>query len=277
MYNCYSLEDKILHIARCEYNYFLSKPNVVGVGLGYKIKNGFNTLKKCLSVFVANKIPSCYLLDNDKIPSCYNGIPTDVVNTGAFRLLKLTPKVRPVTGGYDIGPALFSDSGTLGCVVTDTHNNYLLTNNHTITLDETLPLNYSITQPSDVYHGKYPEDTIATLSKYIPINYSTATHQGINHVDCAIAKITEPSEVSTKITFIGNIRGITKPSLGLRVKKVGATSELTKGNITSIGATIEFDEPKGKSVFLDQIITSKTADSGDYGTVYKCYYGNARK
>src|SRR3712207_7787156 len=36
---CYkTLDEKINYITHNEYNFFLNKPNVVGVGLGYKIK-----------------------------------------------------------------------------------------------------------------------------------------------------------------------------------------------------------------------------------------------
>ncbi|EGO89309.1 serine protease [Clostridium botulinum C] len=267
MYNCSSLEKKILHIARYEYNYFLNKSNVVGIGLGYKIKNGFNTFQKCLSVFVTNKLPLCNIPSNDMVPSYYYGIPTDVINTGAFHLQKLTKRVRPVPGGYNIGPALIKEGGTLGCVVTDGKYYYLLTCNHTITLEESVPLNYSITQPSGVYGGKDPEDVIANLSKYIPLKYSTSTQQGVNYVDCAIAKISNPSEVSPEIAFLSSIRGIAKPSLGLYVQKVGEASELTNGTITSIGTTILFNEPQGKSIFLNQITTNKMGDFGDSGAI----------
>ncbi|ACT33720.1 MULTISPECIES: hypothetical protein [Clostridium] len=267
MCNSISLEKKILHIARCNYDYFLNKANVVGVGLGYKIKNGFNTFQKCLSVFVINKLPSCNMSSNDMIPSYYSGIPTDVVNTGAFHFQKLNKKIRPVSGGYDIGPALIRQGGTLGCVVTDDKFLYILTCNHIITFEESLPLNYSITQPSYAYGGDPPKDTIATLSKYVPISYSTSTNEGINYVDCAIAKILNPSEVSSKITFLGNIKGLAKPSLGLYVQKVGVTSELTSGTITSIGTAIKINGLQGESIFLDQITTSKMGDPGDSGSI----------
>ncbi|CAG7839125.1 hypothetical protein CLOHAE12215_00529 [Clostridium haemolyticum] len=267
MCNCSSLEEKILYISRCQYNYFLDKSNVVGVGLGYKIKNGFNTFKKCLSVFVTNKLPYYNIYCNDMIPSYYFGIPTDVVNTGVFHLQKLNKKIRPVFGGYDIGPALIRQGGTLGCVVTDNKYSYMLTCNHIVTFEESLPLNYSITQPSYAYEGKSPEDNIATLSKFIPIKYSTNTEQGINYVDCAICKMINDSEVSSKITFLGNIKGIAKPSLGLYVQKVGATSELTTGTITSIGTTIKFNGLQGESIFLNQITTSKMGAPGDSGSI----------
>ncbi|KOA73583.1 hypothetical protein ADU80_13760 [Clostridium botulinum] len=262
-----TLQQRISYISSNEYKFFLNKSNVVGVGLGYKIKNGFNTFQKCLSIFVANKVPSCYLSSNDMIPSYYNGILTNVVNTGAFHLQKLTKKIRPVTAGYDIGPALIHDGGTLGCIVTDGKYHYILTCNHTLTVDETLPLNYSITQPSFIHGGKSPEDTIATLSKFIPFSYSASTYKGINYVDCAIAKVTQQSKISNKITFLGGIKGITKPSLGLNIQKVGETTELTKGTITSLNATIEFHEQEGKSIFLNQIITSKMCKEGDSGSI----------
>ncbi|KEI14406.1 hypothetical protein [Clostridium haemolyticum] len=267
MYSYFSLEEKIFYIAKCEYNYFLNKSNVVGVGLGYKIKNGFNTFKKCLSVFVTNKLPLCNISSNDLVPSYYCGIPTDIVNTGSFHLQKLNNRIRPVPGGYDIGPAFIWDSGTLGCIVTDGKYYYILTCNHTITSKEILRLNHPILQPSSIYGGRSQGDTIAVLSKFIPIKYFTSAHECINYVDCAIAKITTRSQISTKITFLGRIKGMAKPSLGMSVQKVGGNTELTKGTITSIGATIEFQEEQGKCIFLNQIMTNKMSDFGDSGAI----------
>ncbi|ACT33701.1 serine protease [Clostridium botulinum] len=267
MYNCFSLEEKIFHIARYKYNYFFNKSNVVGVGLGYKIKNGFNTFQKCLSVFVTNKLPFCDIPSNDMVPSYYYGIPTDVINTGAFHLQKLTQKIRPVPGGYDIGPALIVEGGTLGCIVTDGKYYHILTCNHSLTAKEVVTVTYPITQPSCVYGGNYPEDIIARISKYIPINNSTTTNENINYVDCAIAKINKRSQISTKINFLGRIKGMTKASLGLNVQKVGANTELTEGTVTSVGATLEFNEPQGKFIFVDQIITNKMSEEGDSGSI----------
>ncbi|AYF55363.1 hypothetical protein DFH04_11585 (plasmid) [Clostridium novyi] len=267
MYNCFSLEEKIFHIARYKYNYFLNKSNVVGVGLGYKIKNGFNTFQKCLSVFVTNKLPLCDIYSNDIVPSYYYGIPTDVINTGAFHLQKLTKKIRPVPGGYDIGPALIVEGGTLGCIVTDGKYYHTLTCNHTLTAQESVTITYPITQPSCVYGGNYPEDIIAKISKFIPIKYSTSTDEYINYVDCAMAKITKRSQISTKINFLGRIKGMAKASLGLNVQKVGANTELTNGTIRSVGATVEFDEPQGKLIFVDQIVTNKMSADGDSGAI----------
>ncbi|CAG7839604.1 hypothetical protein Z959_12870 [Clostridium novyi B str. ATCC 27606] len=267
MYKCFSLEEKIFHITRYKYNYFLNKSNVVGVGLGYKIKNGFNTFKKCLSVFVTNKLPLCNISSNDMVPSYYYGIPTDVINTGTFHLQKLTQKIRPVPGGYDIGPALILEGGTLGCIVTDGKYYHTLTCNHTLTAEESVTVTYPITQPSCVHDGNYPEDIIARISKFIPIKYSTSTDEYINYVDCAMAKITKRSQISTKINFLGRIKGMNKPSLGLNVQKVGASTELTKGTITSVGATVEFNEPQGKCIFVDQIVTNKMSEYGDSGSI----------
>ncbi|MCD3255977.1 serine protease [Clostridium botulinum C] len=267
MYNCSSLEKKILHIARYEYNYFLNKSNVVGIGLGYKIKNGFNTFQKCLSVFVSNKISYCNLSSSDIIPKYYKGIQTDVVNTGRFHLQRLNSKVRPVPGGYSIGPSTILAGGTLGCIVTDGKYYHILSCNHTLTAEQILSLNYPIVQPNALYGGKDPEDTIATLSKYIPINYKNPNSQGINYGDCAIAKIISRSKISTKIAFLGRLKGMAKPFLGLEVQKVGATSELTKGIIKVINATIEFDTPQGKSIFVNQIITSRMSEAGDSGAI----------
>src|SRR3712207_9100147 len=79
--NNYVIEENIAHICDCDYKYFLNKKNVVGIGLGYKVKNGFYTNQLCVQVFVSRKYSENEININDKIPSMYKGIPTDVKET----------------------------------------------------------------------------------------------------------------------------------------------------------------------------------------------------
>ncbi|MCD3195812.1 hypothetical protein G8S49_11680, partial [Clostridium botulinum C] len=79
------IEENIVNICHCDYKYFLNKRNVVGLGLGYKVKNGFHTNQLCVQVLVSRKFPENEININDKIPSMYKGIPTDVKETGYFR------------------------------------------------------------------------------------------------------------------------------------------------------------------------------------------------
>src|SRR3712207_7677928 len=52
--------------SNCDYNFFLQKSNVIGVGLGYKEKGGFRLPQKCINVFVSNKIPKNNLSPKDR-------------------------------------------------------------------------------------------------------------------------------------------------------------------------------------------------------------------
>ncbi|KEI15036.1 hypothetical protein [Clostridium haemolyticum] len=267
MYDYNSLEKRILYIARCNYNYFFKKANVTGVGLGYKVKNGFHTTQKCIKVFVDIKVSKNNISLHDLIPSYYDGIETDVEQIGISTMCSLKDKVRPVDGGYNISPLIGSPSGTLGCLVTDGKFIYLLSNCHVLATNGDTPLDCPILQPGRKYGGKDPEDKIATLSKYIEPKYITPTSSPENFVDCAIAKVTDLSKVSNKIKFLGNIKGIAPAILGENVQKVGCTTELTKGKIIALGVTITIQRPKGNCIFKNQILTNKMGEKGDSGSI----------
>ncbi|CAG7839540.1 hypothetical protein [Clostridium haemolyticum] len=266
MYSYSSIEKKILHICRCEYNYFLNKSNVVALGLGYKIKNGIIYSKKCISIFVNNKLPLHELLPKDIIPSSYNGIITDVIDSGPITASSLTNKIRPTLGGYSIGPIKGAAGGTLGCLVTDGKYYYILTNNHIIIDEKITQIGMPIIQPAVIDNGTI-EDEIATLSLYIPLKPKTNTNRAENLVDCSISKITKRSLVSTKIAFLGRPKGTALPYISDDVMKVGRTSELTKGSIISIGATAKLNINEAKYLFVNQIITTRMSSNGDSGSI----------
>ncbi|OOB76413.1 hypothetical protein AXF41_02925 [Clostridium haemolyticum] len=263
-----TIDNKILYICRHEYKFFLDKANVIGVGLSYKIKNGNNTHKKCIRVFTTKKLPENKLLFQDLIPSLYKGIPTDVVEDGFNINFSLTNKVRPITAGYSISPIQGICAGTFGCLVKDNNSYYLLSNNHVLASCNDNPIGTPIVQPSLSFGGKYPQDTVATLSRFIPLKIVTKTATPENLVDCAIAKISNKSLFSTKVTLLGGIKGIASAFLDQSVQKVGTTSELTYGKITTLGVTrlLKFSNNK-YYLFNNQIITTKMAEPGDSGSI----------
>ncbi|KEI10488.1 hypothetical protein Z957_01760 [Clostridium sp. K25] len=266
----YKIEKTISYICNCEYKYFLNKSNVVGIGCGYKIKNGFYTNQLCIQVFVRKKLPLNELNTNDLIPSTYKGIPTDIKETGGFTACSLTQKIRPTPGGYCISNEYNTDySGTLGCLVKDNKHLFLLSNNHVLAMMNKLSLGTKIIQPSGHFGGDSKTDTIATLSKYIEIKFIEDRGIYFNYTDCSIAKIIDKSLVSPEIALVGIPKGITTPELNKNVKKVGAISELTTGVITSIHNTITVDyyTIKKSAIFKEQIVTTKLAESGDSGCI----------
>ncbi|NFF61150.1 trypsin-like peptidase domain-containing protein [Clostridium botulinum] len=262
-----NIDDKILYICDKEYGYFFNKPNVVAVGLGYKIKNGFCTYRKCIKVCVSKKIDNDNLNINSLIPIIYKGIETDVVQTGSFEAKGLTKKVRPVLGGYSIGPAPNDITGTMSCLVRDNsnHNLYVLGSSHILANENRLPKGTQIIQPGKYDGGRAPRDTIAILYNYIPIFFSTATYFPVNFVDCGIAKVNNPNLVSSKLYCLNNITGIVAPHLDQSVRKVGRSTGITYGYVTSLGTVVKTNFDIGPAYFKNQIITTSMCASGDSG------------
>ncbi|AEB77529.1 hypothetical protein [Clostridium botulinum] len=270
MYNCCNLSERILCIAKYEYSFFLNKNNVLGLGLGQKIKNGFNTFQPCITVFVRRKLPSNEIPINDLVPTLYKYIPTDVIETGDITPSSLTARIRPVPCGYSIGLPKGS-GGTLGCLVTDARFNYILSCNHVLAQNSSEFIGNPIVQPSKKFGGKAPNDTIANLSIFIKLKTNSD-----NRADCAIAKISSSSNVTKNIALLGSpIKGISSGKIGMNVQKVGYYTEKTTGRITVLGAT--FNMPMwGKSYrFVDQIWTTKMDDKGDSGSILLDMHMNA--
>ena len=63
----------------------MTKANVVGVGIGYRVVAGETTGEVALVVMVSEKIPDAQLEPQDRIPREIDGVPVDVQETGAFR------------------------------------------------------------------------------------------------------------------------------------------------------------------------------------------------
>jgi hypothetical protein len=66
-------------------SYMMQKANVVGVGVGYREKDGKLSDEVVLVVNVTRKLPSHELLPEDLIPREIEGVPVDVRETGEIR------------------------------------------------------------------------------------------------------------------------------------------------------------------------------------------------
>ncbi|KOC41390.1 hypothetical protein ADU86_13560, partial [Clostridium botulinum] len=160
-------------------------------------------------------------------------------------------------------------SGTLGCLVTDGKNLFILSNNHVLASTNFAPLGNKIIQPSYAFGGDFKTDVVAILSKFIPIKFEGIIKAPSNYADCAIAKVINKSLVTTQIAFIGTPNGTIVPRLNQEVKKVGFKTELTTGKITSIHDIIQVGYPdlKKRALFREQISTTSMSTQGDSGAV----------
>ena len=65
----------------------LRYPNVVGVAVGSRMRQGTPTGEPCLVVYVERKLPPDQLAAGDHLPAEVEGVPVDVVESGPIQAL----------------------------------------------------------------------------------------------------------------------------------------------------------------------------------------------
>lgn len=169
----------------------LSKRNVVGVGLGYKISQEVNTGELSLVVSVTHKVDPSALAAEDLVPQELDGVKTDVVATGILRAFQRRPATSPgsveapaeglgsrdrwrpvVPPGVTIGHYRIT-AGTFGCLVRRGEERFILSNNHVLADVNNGHEGDAILQPGPADGGAM-DDRIATLADYVPLDFGTA-------------------------------------------------------------------------------------------------------
>lgn len=267
--------------------------NVVGLGIGNKIKEGRETGDPCLSVFVSQKLDTALLSKDDLIKTKAGKFKTDVVETGvifagvegiedatlpeeelrseeAVGIELLKARVRPVEGGYSVGHYRIT-AGTYATAVYDAasfpgipQRYYVLSNNHVLANSNNARIGDPIVQPGPFDGGRPPRDTIARLSRFVPIRFGS---RAINYVDAAIAEGPFDS-LDREIYWIGYVGGIATARVGTTVQKTGRTTNFTTGRVTAINATVNVNYGGGGVArFVRQIVTSNMSAGGDSGSL----------
>jgi hypothetical protein len=277
----------------------LSKRNVVGVGLGYKVSQGVQTGELSLVVSVTHKEAPSALGARDLVPKVLDGVRTDVVETGVLQALDLGPRDhwRPVVPpGASVGHYRMA-TGTFGCLVRRGGETFILSNNHVLADMNKGKTGDAILQPGPV-DGGGAGDRIATLADFVPLDFGTAASEcpsleliakllnyvagafrsshrlqpvkqtaGVNRVDAALARPLSPDLVKDEILYIGKPVGVGEATLGTAVQKTGRTTGHTHGTITQIDATMRIEYGSGFSaLFAGQLVADLVSQPGDSGS-----------
>jgi hypothetical protein len=72
------------YVQRRYENYLLSKPHVVGVGIGYACQGGAQTPELAVVVMVDRKLPKEEIAPVDRLPTQLEGVRIDVQEFGQF-------------------------------------------------------------------------------------------------------------------------------------------------------------------------------------------------
>lgn len=160
----------------------LSKPNVIGVAVGYKESHGQVTGELAVVALVQAKQPLSALSAEERIPSEVGGVRTDVYEVGYLEAQGLVdaqnatnPKgeFRPtIPSGVSIGHYRIT-AGTLGAMVRDrtSGDRLILSNNHVLANSNDAATGDAILQPGPLDGGDQPNDLVARLERFTPLRY----------------------------------------------------------------------------------------------------------
>jgi hypothetical protein len=280
----------------------LSRPNVVGLGVGYKTRGSRVLDELSLVVLVRNKLPPVSLKPQEMIPAEVAGVRTDVLEVGVLRpLISHTERVRPAPGGVSIGHFQIT-AGTLGCVVRDRKSGerLILSNNHVLADRNAGRPGDPILQPGPADGGTPERDTIALLERFETLYYNEepptcslaktyaqlgntlarwtgSNHQvqavqlrplATNQIDAALARPIADGEVLDEILEIGAVSDVGEAELGMQVIKSGRTTAFTSGAINVLDATVTVNYGDERTAtFEHQIVSTPMSQGGDSGSL----------
>jgi hypothetical protein len=252
--------------------------NIVGVGFGYGDTDGSTGEMPApgqlgLVVFTVERQDTSQVL-SELSPlagtRALSEVPIIQVPVGVVEALSHRFRIRPAPGGVSLGHFAIT-AGTLGCLsigLRAPRNSRLmvLSNNHVIANSNAARLGDCICQPGPFDGGKCPQDQVAILERFVPINFSG----GINYVDAATGWAW-PDRVRRELVYLsgGSLHYLrvgaaaAAPSPGMLVGKTGRTTQLKMGRVTAIGVTVNVNYGGGRvGHFRDQIAIRGTA--GDF-------------
>jgi hypothetical protein len=208
-------------------------------------------------------------------------VHTDIVEVGYYIPYTYDKRERPAQGGVSIGH-LDVTAGTLGGLVCgpareqDENSILILSNNHVLAAINNGVRGDHIVQPGTYDGGACHRDCIATLERFVPIDFSDG---GVNYVDCAVALPYDTSDVSFEIHDIGlpnlaETYTLTPDDVvhATKVQKTGRTTQHTVGYVSAIdwkGTVLyEWDPAYFESqVVVESLDGTPVALGGDSGSL----------
>lgn len=301
----YALEEvdkPVAELQEREQASLLAYENVIGVGVGRKIRDGQETGEPCLTVFVTQKLPLEALSESARIPPSVRHCTTDVVELGQVfagdgvvsRLSEsavpdrvvpegahaelppppapggaLRHRARPARGGSSIGHYRVM-GGTIAAGVIDKSAHpgiplryYVLSNNHVLADSNTARIGDPILQPSSADGGRHPQDSIGRLARFVPLHFDGE----VNLVDAAVAEVDFP-DLERGIAWLGYPREFSpRVRIGQILRKTGRTTAFTSGVVQAVNTTIEVNYSGKVARFARQIVTSCMSSPGDSGSL----------
>lgn len=149
-------------------------------------------------------------------------------------------------GNINDRSTLFCCSGTLGALVEDGANQYILSNNHVLAKSNHGTIGDGINQPGQIDQGCAQTGIVASLTDFVKIRFKKGRSVPLNTVDAAIAIVaTDAVDPNGEILDIAQLSSETAVAqLGQEVQKSGRTTGHTTGIVTSIGVIVDIGYSK---------------------------------
>jgi S1-C subfamily serine protease len=296
------VDKPIAELQETEQASLLARENVLGVGVGRKVREGRDTGEPCLTVFVAQKLPLAALTERARIPSSIKHCRTDVIELGQVfagdgvvsRLSEsvlpsrmgpererqetgagvplgdaLRHRMRPARGGCSVGH-YNAMAGTLATAVIDRsaypgipRRYYLLSNNHVLADLNAARIGDPILQPGPADGGRCPQDQIGRLARFVSLRFDGEP----NLVDAAIAEV-DFQDVERNVLWLGYPREFcARVRIGQVLRKTGRTTSFTSAQVQAVNTTIDVSYGGRTARFARQIVTTALAAPGDSGSL----------
>ncbi len=224
-----------------------SRPRTIAVGISWTSEKDYRLAVRVQHPLLmeGREVQSLREMAKGEVDVQYIGIVRKLAGPG------IQSRVRPLEMGASVGH-LRVTAGTIGAFVKDDVQTMILSNNHVLANENLAAPGDHILQPGTEDKGTDPADAVATLTRFIPIDF-------VNHnlVDCAVGGLMHGIGFdSIGLGALGQLNGVRATPLGKdeAVAKLGRTTGLTRGTVTAVeldNVTVEYGA--GDAVFDQQI------------------------
>ncbi len=210
------------------------RPEVTGVDIGYKYKDGRRGEEVVLRVHLREKLAPGLIDPAQLLPADIDGVPLDVIQGhytpsggGILALAARRHRRDPIQPGLSISHHL-GTAGTIGAIVYDRSDGApcILSNKHVLAEAALAEAGDQILQPGRIDGGRRDVDAIARLRRM---------HLGIRG-DAAIAALNQSRQMQT--TLYGSdiqIRETRRARVGDLAAKSGRSTGVTDGRVDGVG------------------------------------------
>jgi hypothetical protein len=249
----------------------LSDPNIVGVGISRRERDGKKNRELCICFYVAKKhapgdiSPQFFVppvLASDKGEAVY----TDVKEIGEFRPGSFFQN-SPIESGFSVGH-VNGLTGTVGAIVQKDGARFILSNSHVLARSGLAALGDDILYPGTADYGDAISNTVATLSSFTDFILGGSF---VNDMDAALAQVLD----SRLPDLAYNLPGAALPltvggvSMDMTVTLNGSSSGSTTGTVVNSNFFLKVNYVPGVGVvgFRNQVLCSPYTGEGDSGSL----------